>query len=172
MVLAVTICHGLEYPTTGYSFENTPELTHKPTETTPVYPINPVEPVRPRNKIHAAVQTKHTIKYVDVHVPRPYVEPQVIEIDANPLPIIMHFKSASSRIRFSQSHKHSGAGEVIETKSEDEPNYLKHVVVRPVSYYASNIVVIIFHNNFLSRLFKMSARWCCQWDEWYKKFVQ
>lgn len=139
MALAVSMCHGLEYANTGYGYSSEPvtELSYKPTEATTVYPVHPsdpsVHPVRPRHKVHAAVQTKHSVKYVDVSVPRPYVEPQVIEIDANPVPIVMHFKSASSRIRITQSHKHGGSGELIETKSEDEPNYLKHVVVRPVS---------------------------------------
>lgn len=104
-------------------------------------------PALPGRVVQAALHTKHTIRFVNVDIPTEDREPQIIEVGAGcqgwnntlttdltdwfftfkaPLPIIMHFKSASSRIRVQQSHSGSGPSHVQETKSEDSPTHLRH----------------------------------------------
>ena len=92
------------------------------------------------NRVQAAVHSKHSIRYVNVDIPNEEREPQIIEVDANPIPIIMHFKSASSRIRVKQSHSNSGSNHVQETKSEDDATRLIHTVTKPVIQEVREIV--------------------------------
>lgn len=110
--------------------------------TIPTTPIKPrPEPGQPGRVVQAALQTKHTIRYVNVDLPSEDREPQIIEVGASPLPIVMHFKSASSRIRVQQSHSGAGSGQIQETKSEDQPQHLRHEVVKPIIQEVREIVM-------------------------------
>ena len=82
--------------------------------------------------VQAAVRSRHTIEYVDVDLPQDEVVPQVVEVDAGILPLILNFKSASSRIQVNQQHEGAEAGEIQETESEDEPQLLRHSVTKPI----------------------------------------
>ena len=82
--------------------------------------------------VQAAVQTKHSVRYVNVDIPREEQEPQIIEVGSIPLPLIMRFNSASSRIRVHQNHIKNGPSETQETHSEDSPHILKHSVTKPI----------------------------------------
>lgn len=86
----------------------------------------------PGRVVQAALHTKHSIRFINVDIPSEDREPHIIEVGASPLPIIMHFKSASSRIRLQQSHSGGQAGSIQETKSEDQPSILRHEVIKPI----------------------------------------
>lgn len=43
------------------------------------------------------------------------------------IPLEIHFKSSSSRIRVHQTHQAGGAGEVEQTSSEEEPHRLVRI---------------------------------------------
>ena len=94
----------------------------------------------PREKILAAVQTKHTFETKPVDIPFEDLEPQIIEVEGGALPLEIHFKSASSRIRVHQSHQAGGAGEVEQTSSEEEPHRLVHEVKKPIIQEVREII--------------------------------
>src|SRR5699024_6942404 len=54
------------------------------------------------DRVQAAVRSRHTIEYVDVDLPQDDVTPQIIDVDAGVLPLVLNFKSASSRIQVHQ----------------------------------------------------------------------
>ncbi len=62
-----------------------------------------------------------------VDIPFEELEPQIIEVEGGALPLELHFKSSSSRIKVKQTHESAGAGETEQTSSEEEP----HRLVRP-----------------------------------------
>ena len=95
---------------------------------------------QPGRVVQAAVQSKSSIRYVNVDIPIEEKEPQIIEVRANPVPIVIHFKSASSQIRVQQSHTGSNAGQLQETKSEDQPQHLRHEVVKPIIQEVREII--------------------------------
>src|SRR5699024_10073843 len=86
-----------------------------------------------KNNAHfnAAVKSKFSVEYVDVDIPQQDMEPQVIEIAGSNIPIILHFKTISSPIQLQQMHVPSKPSEIQETKSEDEPQILRHFVTKP-----------------------------------------
>lgn len=89
----------------------------------------------PGRVVQAALRTKHSIRFINVEIPdESHEPPTIIEVGASPLPIVMHFKSASSRIRLQQSHSGGHAGSVQESKSEDQPSILRHEVVKPSKF--------------------------------------
>lgn len=116
----------------------------------------------PGRVVQAALHTKHSIRFINVDIPSEDREPHIIEVGASPLPIIMHFKSASSRIRLQQSHSGGQAGSIQETKSEDQPSILRHEVIKPIiqevrycRIRCSWIILII------NLLFNRSVKCCC-----------
>lgn len=92
------------------------------------------------HRIQAAVQTKHNIRFVEVDVPNYKHEAQIIEVEPNAIPLIIHFKSASSRIQIQQSHSHQDLAPIQETKSEDHPHHLRHEVTKPIIQEVHEIV--------------------------------
>lgn len=96
------------------------------------------------HRVNAAVQTRHQVHYVTVDLPKQDLQPQIIEIEDNSVPIILNFKSSSSRIHVKQSHSSSdssGSQEVIESKSEDKPQRLRHQVVKPIIQEVREIIL-------------------------------
>ncbi|KAF7495989.1 hypothetical protein SSS_09611 [Sarcoptes scabiei] len=93
-----------------------------------------------REHIQAAVQTKHTVEMKPVEIPFEDIEPQVIEVEGGALPLEIHFKSSSSRIRVHQTHQAAGAGEVEQTSSEEEPHRLIHEVKKPIIQEVREII--------------------------------
>ncbi|OTF81328.1 DFP2-like protein [Euroglyphus maynei] len=93
-----------------------------------------------RERIQAAVQTKHTVEMKPVDIPYEDIEPQVIEVEGGALPLEIHFKSSSSRIRVHQTHEAAGAGEVEQTSSEEEPHRLIHEVKKPIIQEVREII--------------------------------
>ena len=89
----------------------------------------------PRDKIQAAVHTKHSVETKEVETPYEDIEPQIIEVEGGAVPLEIHFKSSSSKIRVHQTHESSGAGQVEQTSSEEEPHRL-------VSFNESSIFLI------------------------------
>ncbi|KAJ6220846.1 hypothetical protein RDWZM_006658 [Blomia tropicalis] len=59
-------------------------------------------------------------------------EPQVIEVPSDDMPVVVHFKSQSSRVLVQQTHTPAVIGEPEHTSSEDEPQRVIHEVVKPV----------------------------------------
>ena len=90
--------------------------------------------------VHAALHSKYNVRYVNVDIPTEEREPQIIEVDASPLPIIMNFRSASSQIRVQQSHSGVDTGQVQETKSEEQPTLLVHQVNKPIIQEVREII--------------------------------
>lgn len=70
-------------------------------------------------RIQAAVRTKHTFEYRPVVMDdlQEDIEPRIIEVAAKSVPLEIHFKSASSRIKLVQSHKSGELQEVERTSS-------------------------------------------------------
>ncbi|OTF77006.1 DFP2-like protein, partial [Euroglyphus maynei] len=90
--------------------------------------------------VQAAVRSRHVIEYVDIDLPQEDVAPQIIDVDAGHLPLILNFKSASSRIQVHQTHEGSEPGEIQETESEDEPQLLRHSVTKPIIQEVREII--------------------------------
>lgn len=90
--------------------------------------------------VQAAVRSRHSIEYVDIDLPQDDIAPQVVEVDAGILPLVLNFKSASSRIQVHQSHEGAEAGDIQETQSEDEPQMLRHEVTKPIIQEVREII--------------------------------
>lgn len=90
--------------------------------------------------VQAALHSKHTIRYVNVDIPYQEREPSIIQVEGGAIPLEIHFKSASSRIRVRQSHSSAGAGEVKHTSSEEEPTRLVHSVTKPIIQEVREII--------------------------------
>lgn len=73
-------------------------------------------------------------------IPFEDIEPQIIEVEGGALPLEIHFKSSSSRIRVHQTHESAGAGEVEQTSSEEEPHRLIHEVKKPIIQEVREII--------------------------------
>ena len=82
--------------------------------------------------IPLAVKTRQTFDFIPVDIPMERTEPYIIEVGANSLPLVMQFKSASSRLQIEQNHAGSGLDRMVETTSEDQPKHLRHKVVKPI----------------------------------------
>lgn len=83
-------------------------------------------------RLSAAVFTKHTFETKTVDVPFEDQEPQIIEIDGGSLPLEIHFKSASGRIKVKQSHELGQSGQTEHSQAEEEPMRLVHEVRKPI----------------------------------------
>ncbi|KAH9413177.1 hypothetical protein DERP_006863 [Dermatophagoides pteronyssinus] len=81
--------------------------------------------------ITAAVQTKHSVQYIDVPNNSPPIMPQTILVEANRIPLNIFFQSRSSNLNVETEHTPS-PGSTQETSSEDEPHHLIHRVVKPI----------------------------------------
>nr|XP_027206172.1 solute carrier family 41 member 3-like [Dermatophagoides pteronyssinus] len=91
-------------------------------------------------RLSAAVFTKHTFETKTVDVPFEDQEPQIIEIDGGSLPLEIHFKSASGRIKVKQSHELGGSGQTEHSQAEEEPMRLVHEVRKPIIQEVREII--------------------------------
>ena len=87
-----------------------------------------------QRRFKAAVRTKHTFEYRPVKIEqfREQPEPKIIEVEARSLPLEIHFKSASSRIKMVQEHQKGELQQEERTQSQEEPQRLFHVVRKPI----------------------------------------
>ena len=76
--------------------------------------------------------TKHTFETRPVPVDMDDAEPTIVEVEGGNVPLELHFKSSSSRIKVRQSHESAGAGETEHSSSEEEPHRL-------VSYFMKSL---------------------------------
>ena len=54
--------------------------------------------------VQAAIETHRTVEVRPVNIPSEPVQPQVIEVGSEDLPVTVHFKSQSSRVLIQQTH--------------------------------------------------------------------
>ena len=97
--------------------------------------------------INIAIRRTHSVSTVPVNVPDSEFIPQVIEVDAGELPIILKFNSRSSRVQVTQSHTGGGGGSIEQTSSEDSHMRLVHEVTKPSKIYKRmqfNLNLLIF----------------------------
>ena len=80
--------------------------------------------------IPAAIQSRHNIEYYDVPNSG-YIKPTSIEVGANPIPLNLLFRSASSALNVQQYHE-GAKGSYQQSQSEDEAHVLKHMVTKPI----------------------------------------
>ncbi|KAH9493403.1 hypothetical protein DERF_014154, partial [Dermatophagoides farinae] len=95
-----------------------------------------------QRRFKAAVRTKHTFEYRPVKIEqfREQPEPKIIEVEARSLPLEIHFKSASSRIKMVQEHQKGELQQEERTQSQEEPQRLFHVVRKPIIQEVREII--------------------------------
>lgn len=76
----------------------------------------------------AAVETSRTVEVKPVQSTNEQYEPHVVEVPGDDSPVIVHFKSQSSRVLIQQTHTPAVIGEPEHTTSEDEPQRVIHEV--------------------------------------------
>lgn len=108
---------------------------HKSSQTASYQPYSNSGPVS------AAVQSIRSVEVKNVQNSYENNEPQVIDIPPSALPIVINFRTSSSQIQIHQTHENSEPGEVQQTQSEDEPQYLKHQVTKPVIQEVHEIIL-------------------------------
>ncbi|KAJ6220855.1 hypothetical protein RDWZM_006667 [Blomia tropicalis] len=91
--------------------------------------------------LNAAIQSVRSVEVKNVQDSYDHQEPQVIDISPSALPIVINFRTSSSLIQVHQTHEPSEPGEVQQTQSEDQPQYLKHLVTKPVIQEVREIIV-------------------------------
>lgn len=82
----------------------------------------------------AAIKSMRSVEIKPVQDEYQNNEPQVIDIAPSAQPIVINFRTTSSMIQVHQSHEPAERPEVQSTQSEEEATYLKHSVVKPVSF--------------------------------------
>ncbi|OTF70050.1 DFP2-like protein, partial [Euroglyphus maynei] len=95
-----------------------------------------------QRRYKAAVRSKHTFEYRPVKIEQlqEQLEPKIIEVEARSLPLEIHFKSASSRIKMVQEHEKSELRQEQRTQSEEEPQRLYHLVRKPIIQEVREII--------------------------------
>lgn len=91
--------------------------------------------------VQAAIQSVRSVEVKDVQNEYQNNEPQVIDIPPSALPIVINFRTTSSQIQIHQTHETAEPAEVQQTQSEDEPQYLKHQVTKPVIQEVHEIIM-------------------------------
>ncbi|XP_054159739.1 uncharacterized protein LOC128957951 [Oppia nitens] len=66
--------------------------------------------------------------------------PQVIQLKADDVPIVVHFQTSSAPVQVQQSHLPSQPEEVTITRSEEQPHRVIHEVIRPVIQEVREII--------------------------------
>lgn len=79
--------------------------------------------------IRAAVKSRHTFDYKDVHVEPLQITPKTILVEASSVPLRILFQTKSTALNLQNEHV-PAKGSVQETHSEDEPHRLIHNVYR------------------------------------------
>lgn len=90
----------------------------------------------------AAIQSVRSVEVKEVENQYENNEPQVIDIPPSALPIIINFRTSSSQIQIHQSHESAEPLPVQQTQSEDQPQYLKHSVTKPVIQEVHEIIMV------------------------------
>ncbi|KAH7644242.1 dfp2-like protein [Dermatophagoides farinae] len=90
--------------------------------------------------INAAVFSKQTFETKPVETPFEQMEPQIIEIEGGDLPIEIHFKSTSSRVKVRQDHQLSGVNMPEYDQYEEEPHRLITEVRKPIIQEVREII--------------------------------
>ncbi|KAH9494323.1 hypothetical protein DERF_015016 [Dermatophagoides farinae] len=88
--------------------------------------------------VSAAIQSKHSVQYIDVPYESTPIAPQTILVEANRIPLNIFFQSRSSNLNVETEHTPS-PGSTQETSSEDEPHYLIHQI-KPVEEDIQTII--------------------------------
>lgn len=93
-------------------------------------------------RIMAAVKTKHSFEYRPIEVEHnDLIEPRVIEVEAKSIPLEIHFKSTSSRVKLVQSHSPRGElNQVQKSSTQEEPQRLFHTVHKPIIQEVREII--------------------------------
>lgn len=89
--------------------------------------------------IPLAVQSRRSIKYVDVPTSYGNYEPLTLEIPASSQPLNFRMPTKSSPINVETYHQPS-RGSYAETSSVDEPHVRKHTVYRQIHSHVNEIV--------------------------------
>lgn len=103
------------------------------------------------SRVKAAVITKHSFEFRPIRIePADHEaihEPKIIEVEAKSMPLEIHFKSASSRIKLVQSHKaldelneiqRTSSNEEVSSNLEGDDNLLQNYVLFGNSLNASS----------------------------------
>ena len=115
-----------------------------------------------KGPVTAAVETHRTVEVKPVQMPNEPHEPQVIEVPSDDMPVVVHFKSQSSRVLVQQTHtpginivlykiflNHfvclAVIGEPEHTSSEDEPQRVIHEVVKPVVQEIRGLYLVYYY---------------------------
>lgn len=77
-----------------------------------------------------AVHTQQHVNYLDVPN-QGYVQPTSVNVDSQPAPIFLNFRTASSPVNI-QHHHASQPGSFRATESFDEPHRHVHTVTKPI----------------------------------------
>lgn len=91
-------------------------------------------------RINAAVFSTQTFETKPVQSQIGPIEPQIIEVEGNELPVEIVFKSSSSRIKVRQDHRMQGPGETEYNQYEEEPHRLVTQVRKPIIQEVREII--------------------------------
>ena len=89
----------------------------------------------------AAIKSMRTVEVKELQDDYQNAEPQVIDIAPSALPIVINFRTSASAIKIHQTHERGEPQEVQQTQSEDEPQFLKHQVTKPVIQEVHEIIM-------------------------------
>jgi len=89
----------------------------------------------------AAIKSMRTVEVKELQDDYQNQEPQVIDIAPSALPIVINFRTSASAIKIHQTHERGEPQEVQQTQSEDEPQFLKHQVTKPVIQEVHEIIM-------------------------------
>lgn len=83
----------------------------------------------------------YTAKEMQVTFETPPMPPQIINIDTGKVPLVFHFRTESSPLSVKQTHNSMDPPQVEETKSLDEPHFVKHRVIKPIVQEIHEIIL-------------------------------
>lgn len=89
----------------------------------------------------APIQTHRTVELRQPQVlHQDYAQPQIIDVNADNVPVQVHFRTAGSRVNVQQSHTPGAPAQVEHASFQDEPHRVVHEVVKPVIQEVREII--------------------------------
>jgi len=82
--------------------------------------------------VEAAVHSRRTVEFRNVATQRAYVQPQVIDVNSDNMPVQINFRSSSSPVHVQQVHTPGVVGPAEYNSFQDQPHRIVNEVVKPI----------------------------------------
>ncbi|XP_054166942.1 KH domain-containing protein 3-like [Oppia nitens] len=89
--------------------------------------------------VEAAVHTRRTVELRQVPVQQDYIQPQIIEVNSDNMPVQINFRSSSSPVQVQQTHTPS-QGSTEHSSFQDQPHRVVNEITKPIIQEVREII--------------------------------